>query len=94
VIAVCFFAAVGVVWIGQQPIIHPLRALVAYGGYVVLITVFGLRGVATYVTRVFDYARATPFYTLNRRYYAPLCIALAIALVVDFPAGLDAFLRK
>jgi len=91
-IAVCFFAAVGVVWIGQQPIIHPLRALVAYGGYAVLITVFGLRGLAPYITHIFDYARSTPFYGLNRRYYAPLCIALATGLIVDFPTGLEEFL--
>jgi len=91
-LSACFFLAVGVVWIAQQPIIHPLRAFVAYGGYIVLITVFGLRGLAPYVTQVFDYARSTPFYMLNRRYYAPLCIAIAIGLIVDFPAGLEDFL--
>ena len=91
-IIACFFLAVGVVWIAQQPIIHPLRAFVAYGGYTVLITAFALRGLAPYVTQVFDYARSTPFYTVNRRYYAPLCIGIALGLIVDFPAGLEDFL--
>ncbi len=91
-IAICFFLAVGVVWIAQQPIIHPLRALVAYGGYIVLITLFGLRGLAPYATSVFEYARSAPFYTLNRRYYAPVCIGLAIGLICDFPAGLEEFM--
>jgi hypothetical protein len=56
-----FFAAVGVIWIAQQAVIHPLCALAAYDGYAVLITVFCLRGLAPYMTRIFDYARSTSF---------------------------------
>ena len=81
--AATFFAAVGVVWIAQQPIIHPLCALAAYGGYAVLITVFCLRGLARYMTRIFDYARSTPFCALIRRYDASLCIALATGLTLS-----------
>ena len=86
--AATFFAAVGVVWIAQQPIIHPVCALAAYGGYAVLITVFCLRGLARYMTRIFDYARSTPFCALIRRYDASLCIALATGLIVEFSTGL------
>lgn len=92
-IAFAFFSAVAVVWIGHQPITDWFHALVAYGGYFTLILVFSLRGFAAYVTRVFDYARPTPFYMLNRRYYAPVCLILAIGLIVDFPPGIDQFLR-
>lgn len=91
-IAACFFAAVIVVCAAQQQIVHPLHALIAYGGYIMLILVFSLRGLAPYVTRVFDYARTTPFYTLNRRYYAPTCLALAAGLIADFPPGVERFL--
>ena len=43
--------------------------------------VFLLRGVASY-TPVFDYARGAPFYELNRLYYGPLCLAIALALAL------------
>ena len=54
-------------------------------GYVVLTLVFGLRGFAPYLTSIFDYARATAFFELNRQIYAPLCLAIALGLVLDFP---------
>lgn len=57
-------------------------------GYIVLILVFGLRGLAPYVTPIFDYARGTAFFDLNRQIYAPLCLALALGLVLDFPRNL------
>lgn len=91
-IAIAFFCAVAVVWIAHQPIDHPLHALVAYGGYAVLVLVFTFRGLAPYLTRVFAYARGTPFYTLNRRYYAPTCLTLAAGLIADFPPGIERFL--
>jgi hypothetical protein len=94
VMAACFFAAVGAVLIAQQPIIHPPRTLVACGGYAVLISVFGLPGPAPYITRIFDYARATPCYALSWRDDAPLCIALATGLILDLPTGIVAFLAS
>jgi hypothetical protein len=37
------------------------------------------------VSPVFEYARGTPFFELNRLYYAPLCLLIAAALAADFP---------
>jgi hypothetical protein len=91
-IAFAFFCAVAVVWIAHQRIAHPLHALVAYGGYLTLVLVFALRGLAPYLTQVFAYARGTPFYTLNRRYYAPVCLLLAAGLIADFPPGIERYL--
>jgi hypothetical protein len=42
-----------------------------------LFAVFAGRGLATYVPPVFRYAEGTPFATLNRRAYGPLCLAIA-----------------
>jgi hypothetical protein len=41
--------------------------------------VFFLRGLAAY-TPAYTYARGTPFYDLNRRYYGPLCVAIAAGI--------------
>lgn len=54
-------------------------------GYVVMILVFALRGLAPYVTPAFEYARGTPFFDLNRLYYAPLCLLIAAGLALNFP---------
>ncbi|MGE0596533.1 MAG: DUF3995 domain-containing protein [Hyphomonadaceae bacterium] len=62
----------------------PLRWLIA-AGYVGLILVFAARGLAPYLSAVFEYARDKPFYALNLRLYAPLCLLIATLLVVDFP---------
>jgi hypothetical protein len=64
----------------------PLRFLVL-AGYVVLILVFAMRGIAPYVTPVFEYARGRPFFELNLWLYAPLCLAIATLLLLDFPRG-------
>ncbi len=82
-----------IVAFGQTPIAFGLQALVVYGGYVVLIAVFALRGLAPYVTPAFNYAKGTPFFTLNRRYYAPLCLLIAAALIATFPRGAEAALH-
>jgi hypothetical protein len=47
----------------------------------VLLAVFALRGLATYVPPVFRYAEGTPFAGLNRRAYGPLCLAIALGLL-------------
>ncbi|MBC7769115.1 MAG: DUF3995 domain-containing protein [Phycisphaerales bacterium] len=57
---------------------------VVTAGYVVLFAVFAGRGVLPYVSDVFSYARGTPFYDLNLRYYAPLCLLIAALLAADF----------
>ncbi|MEQ1781697.1 MAG: DUF3995 domain-containing protein [Hyphomonadaceae bacterium] len=81
-------AAAAIVFLGQGDVSDLVHALIIYGGYATLILVFGLRGLAAYLTPVFNYARETPFFTLNRRYYAPLCLVLAAGLIADFPPGL------
>ena len=44
--------------------------------------VFLLRGSATFVPGVFEYARATPFFNLNRRIYGPLCLAIGAGMAL------------
>ncbi|WP_426030415.1 DUF3995 domain-containing protein [Caulobacter sp. DWP3-1-3b2] len=48
----------------------------------VMFVVFAGRGLATYVPPVFRYAEGTPFATLNRRAYGPLCLAIALGILV------------
>jgi hypothetical protein len=48
----------------------------------ILFAVFAGRGLATYVPPVFRYAEGTPFATLNRRAYGPLCLAIALGILV------------
>jgi hypothetical protein len=48
----------------------------------VLFMVFAARGLATYVPPVFRYAEGTPFARLNRRAYGPLCLAIALGILV------------
>lgn len=62
----------------------PLR-LVVLAGYVVLVLIFAARGIAPYVSPAFEYARGQPFFDLNLRLYAPLCLAIALLFVLDFP---------
>jgi hypothetical protein len=47
-----------------------------------LFAVFAGRGLASYVPPVFRYAGGTPFATLNRRAYGPLCLAIALGILV------------
>lgn len=79
-------AAFIVLW-GQSRVPDGLQAWIVYGGYVVLILVFALRGLAPYLTPIFDYARGTPFFDLNRQIYSPLCLAIALGLIASYPAG-------
>jgi hypothetical protein len=62
-----------------------LLRLVVLAGYCVMILVFAARGLAPYVSPVFEYARGRPFFDLNLWLYAPLCLAIAALLVLDFP---------
>jgi hypothetical protein len=64
----------------------PLR-FVVFAGYLVLILVFVARGVAPYMSPVFEYARGQPFFELNLWVYAPLCLAIAGLFLLDFPRG-------
>lgn len=53
-------------------------------GYWGVGAVFLLRGIAAYAPGVFSYAVGTPFYDLNRHYYAPLCLAIAAAMALVY----------
>jgi hypothetical protein len=64
-----------------------LLRFVVLAGYCVMILVFAGRGLAPYVSPVFEYARGRPFFALNLWMYAPLCLAIAALLVIDFPRG-------
>jgi len=78
-------AAAGVVVARHSAIMSSGFAWIVIAGYVVLILVFALRGLAPYVTPIFEYARGAPFFELNRLYYAPLCLLIAAGLAFDFP---------
>ena len=85
-VAAALVGAAGVVYARHRASLGAFGG-VALGGYVVLIVVFGFRGLAAYVTPVFEYARGTPFFALNQYYYAPLCLIIAAGLALDFPRG-------
>jgi uncharacterized membrane protein SpoIIM required for sporulation len=59
---------------------HQIALVPALGLYVAA-AVFILRGVAGYLPKIFDYAKATPFYDLNLAFYSPLCILIGATLV-------------
>ena len=84
-VALALGAAAGIVVARHSAIVTSPFAWVVIAGYVVLILVFFLRGAAPYVSPVFEYARGTPFFGMNRLYYAPLCLGIAAALIANFP---------
>lgn len=79
-------AAAAIVWARHSALMGSGLSWIVLAGYVVLILVFGLRGLAPYVAPVFEYARGTPFFDMNRLYYAPLCLIIAALFVFDHPA--------
>jgi hypothetical protein len=91
-VAAALFSAAAIVILRHTFAPTGFAALIIYGGYITLILIFGLRGLAPYLTPVFNYARGTPFYSLNLKYYAPICLILAAGLIADFPPGLDRFI--
>ncbi len=93
-VAAALVTAGAIVFAGQRSIGDGFPSLVVYGGYVVLILVFSLRGLAPYLTPAFDYARMTPFFDLNRRYYSPLCLLIALGLILTLPIGLGRAVSK
>jgi hypothetical protein len=54
----------------------PAERLVQTGFWIVF-AVFALRGLAGLIPQVFAYAQGTPFATLNRIFYSPLCLLIA-----------------
>ena len=51
-------------------------------GYWGACAVFLMRGTAAYLPWVFEYARATRFFGLNRRLYGPLCLAIGTGMAM------------
>lgn len=84
-VAGALVAAAAIVAARHSAEMHGPFGWIIVAGYVVLILVFAGRGLAPYVTSVFEYARGQPFFDLNLRFYAPLCLAIAALLVLDFP---------
>lgn len=86
-VAAALAAGAAIVWARHSPLKEgPLRWVIL-AGYVVLILVFAARGLAPYVSPVFEYARGRPFFALNLWLYAPLCLLIAALYLLDFPRG-------
>lgn len=83
-VAAALLGAAAVV-LTRHAVAFPTPAWLAAAGYGALILVFVARGAAPYLTSVFEYSRGTPFFDLNRFYYAPLCLIIAALLALDFP---------
>jgi NAD(P)-dependent dehydrogenase (short-subunit alcohol dehydrogenase family) len=66
----------------RDPDVDPWDGWLKAGRWI-LFAVFAGRGLATYVPPVFRYAEGTPFATLNRRAYGPLCLAIALGILVS-----------
>jgi hypothetical protein len=57
-------------------------AMLVQAGFWMAGAVFALRGLAGYIPPVFAYADGTPFASLNRRFYSPLCLLIAAGFAV------------
>ena len=51
-------------------------------GFWIACAVFALRSLAGFVPPIFAYASGTPFATLNRLFYSPLCLLIATGFAV------------
>ena len=49
----------------------------AHIGFWIVFAVFALRGLAGFIPPIFAYAQGTPFASLNRVFYSPLCLLIA-----------------
>jgi hypothetical protein len=84
-VAAALFAAAGLVAL-QGNLISvdfgvPGERLVR-AGFWIACAVFALRGLAGFIPPIFAYARGTPFATLNRLYYSPLCLLIAAGFAI------------
>jgi uncharacterized protein DUF3995 len=84
-VASALFAAAGLVALQTKVISVDFgtagERLVATGFWIAC-AVFALRGLAGFIPRVFAYADGTPFASLNRRFYSPLCLLIAAGFAV------------
>jgi hypothetical protein len=51
-------------------------------GFWIAGAVFALRGLAGFIPQIFAYAHGTPFASLNRLFYSPLCLLIAAGFAV------------
>jgi Protein of unknown function (DUF3995) len=51
-------------------------------GFWIAGAVFASRGLAGFIPPIFAYAEGTPFASLNRRFYSPLCLLIAAGFAV------------
>jgi hypothetical protein len=84
-VASALFAAAGLVAL-QGKVISvdlgmPGERLVQTGFWIAG-AVFALRGLAGFIPPIFAYARGTPFASLNRLFYSPLCLLIAAGFAV------------
>jgi hypothetical protein len=86
--AACFAVAVLLVAIACWPLWRmgwigsPLPASLSFAAGIGIAAVFGVRGVATYISAFRTLAPEMPFAAYDRLYYAPLCLALAAGFAV------------
>ncbi|MCP4315752.1 MAG: DUF3995 domain-containing protein [Hyphomicrobiales bacterium] len=59
----------------------PLPGWIRTAGVIILICIFLLRGLSTYTPKRIWTAPIEPFATLDRRYFAPLCIVLGCGFI-------------
>ncbi len=63
---------------GAHLVALPLPDWVRSTGLLLLAGLFGLRGLSSYVLIRLGARRVEPFTSLDRRYYAPLCLAIGV----------------
>ena len=84
-VASALFAAAGLVALQSKVIAVDFGTagnLLVQAGFWIAGAVFGLRGLAGFIPPVFAYAEGTPFASLNRRFYSPLCLLIAAGFAV------------
>jgi hypothetical protein len=84
-VAGALFAAAAIVYARHSVLMSGPLSWLVFAGYAVLIVVFAARGLAAYISPVFEYARGRPFFELNLKLYAPLCLLIAALFALDFP---------
>jgi len=84
-VAFALFAAAGLVALQAKAIAVDFGTagnLFVQAGFWMAGAVFALRGLAGFIPPVFAYAEGTPFASLNRRFYSPLCLLVATGFAV------------
>jgi hypothetical protein len=90
-VASALFAAAGLVAVKGKVIAADFGTageMFVQVGFWMACAVFALRGLAGYIPPVFAYADGTPFASLNRRFYSPLCLLIAAGFAVT-AAGIE-----